>query len=74
MSTTISDVEKSTIESNVESSDKEYVGDHRIDTFTFAEQKNIVHRVDRRLVFTLGILYCISLVDRTNLGSAAIAG
>jgi len=31
-------------------------------------------RVDRRLVLTLGFLYMVSLIDRTNLGAAAIAG
>jgi hypothetical protein len=42
--------------------------------FTPQEQKRIIRRVDRRLVLTLGALYCVSLVDRTNLGSAVIAG
>jgi hypothetical protein len=42
--------------------------------FTPAEQRKIIHRVDRRLVVTVGVLYCISLMDRTNLSSAAIAG
>lgn len=42
--------------------------------FTPAEQRNIIHRVDRRLVVTVGVLYCISLMDRTNLSAAAIAG
>lgn len=42
--------------------------------FTPAEQKKIIHRIDRRLVLTVGVLYCISLMDRTNLSAAAIAG
>jgi hypothetical protein len=42
--------------------------------FTPAEQKNIIHRIDRRLVLTVGVLYCVSLMDRTNLSSANIAG
>lgn len=42
--------------------------------FTPAEQKKIIHRIDRRLVVTVGVLYCISLMDRTNLSAAAIAG
>lgn len=42
--------------------------------FTLKEQRKIVHRVDRRLVVTVGILYCISLMDRTNLSAASIAG
>jgi hypothetical protein len=42
--------------------------------FSPAETKAIIHRVDRRLVATVGIMYCISLMDRTNLSVAAIAG
>lgn len=42
--------------------------------FTPEEQRKIRHRVDRRLISTCGILYCISLMDRTNLSAAAIAG
>jgi len=42
--------------------------------FTPEEQKKIVHRVDRRLVSVLGALYCASLMDRTNLSAANIAG
>lgn len=42
--------------------------------FTPEEQKKIIHRIDRRLVVTVGVLYCISLMDRTNLSAAAIAG
>lgn len=42
--------------------------------FTPEETKKLIHRIDRRLVTTLGVMYCISLMDRTNLGAAAIAG
>ena len=42
--------------------------------FTPAEQQAIIHRIDRRLVLTCGFMYCISLMDRTNLGAAVIAG
>lgn len=42
--------------------------------FSPEEQKRIVWRIDRRLVTTLGVLYCVSLMDRTNLGAANIAG
>lgn len=42
--------------------------------FTPQEQRKIIHRIDRRLVFTVGVLYCVSLMDRTNLSAAAIAG
>lgn len=44
------------------------------DEFSSAEQTKIIHRVDRRLIVTCGIMYCISLMDRTNLSAAAIAG
>lgn len=44
------------------------------DEFTPEEQKQIIRRIDRRLVVTLGVLYCVSLMDRTNLGAAVIAG
>jgi len=36
-----------------------------IDAFTPAEQKKIIRRIDRRLVVTLGFMYCVSLMDRT---------
>ncbi|KAK0649424.1 major facilitator superfamily domain-containing protein [Cercophora newfieldiana] len=42
--------------------------------FSEAEQKAIIRRVDLRLVLTVGAMYCVSLMDRTNLGAASIAG
>jgi hypothetical protein len=42
--------------------------------FTPSEQRSIVHKVDRRLITGLGILFGVSLIDRTNLGNASIAG
>ena len=45
-----------------------------IDAFTPEEQKKIIRRVDFRLVPTLGFMYCVSLMDRTNLGIAAVGG
>jgi hypothetical protein len=44
------------------------------DEESYAEQRKIIHRVDRRLVTICGLAYCISLMDRTNLSAAAIAG
>ncbi|KAI1344149.1 major facilitator superfamily MFS-1 [Xylariaceae sp. FL0016] len=38
------------------------------------EAKKIMWKIDRRLVTTVGLMYCISLMDRTNLSAAAIAG
>ncbi|KJZ77226.1 hypothetical protein HIM_03547 [Hirsutella minnesotensis 3608] len=46
-------------------------GDHG---FTLHQQRKIIARVDRRLVVTVGLMYCISLMDRTNMSSAALAG
>ena len=42
--------------------------------FTQDEQCKIIRRIDRRLVATCGIMYWVSLLDRTNLSVAAIAG
>ncbi|KZW01247.1 MFS general substrate transporter [Exidia glandulosa HHB12029] len=42
--------------------------------FTPAEQKALIRRIDIRLVVTVGALYCISLIDRTNMSAANIAG
>lgn len=42
--------------------------------FTEAEQRAITRRIDRRLVVTLGAMYCVSLMDRTNMSAANIAG
>ncbi|KAL9120745.1 MAG: hypothetical protein Q9187_002698 [Circinaria calcarea] len=44
------------------------------ESYTYKEQREIIHRVDRRLVTMCGVMYCISLMDRTNLSAAAIAG
>jgi hypothetical protein len=42
--------------------------------WTHEEIQSVKHRIDRRLVTTVGFMYCISLMDRTNLSAAAIAG
>ena len=51
-----------------------YDTDPRINAFTLAEQRKIYRRIDIRLVVTLGCMYMISLLDRTNLGAASVAG
>ncbi|KAH6985250.1 major facilitator superfamily domain-containing protein [Ilyonectria destructans] len=38
------------------------------------EQKRITRRIDLRLLPILGIMYSVSLIDRTNLGLALVAG
>ncbi|KAM3514717.1 hypothetical protein MY11210_001688 [Beauveria gryllotalpidicola] len=47
-------------------------GDHVV--FTQQQQRDIVKRIDRRLVLTVGALYCVSLMDRVNMSAANIAG
>lgn len=42
--------------------------------FTPDEQRSIIRRIDRRLVVTVGAMYCVSLMDRTNMSAANIAG
>lgn len=59
---------------HVERTVSEDTNDERINAFTPAQQKKIIRRVDYRLVSILGIMYCASLMDRTNLSAAAIAG
>ena len=68
------DLEKSEVADQVEHVDAKDSNTILIHEFSEVEQKRIVQRIDRRLVTTLGVLYCASLMDRTNLGSAAIAG
>jgi hypothetical protein len=48
------------------SEDSDVVNNAHIDALTPEEQKKVIRRVDRRLVLTLGGMYCVSLMDRTN--------
>ena len=41
---------------------------------TSHEGRKIIRKIDYRLVIMLGSIYCVSLIDRTNLSNAAIAG
>ncbi|PNS21545.1 hypothetical protein CAC42_904 [Sphaceloma murrayae] len=42
--------------------------------FSPKEQRRITRKLDLRLVLTTGVVYCVSLMDRTNLSAAALAG
>lgn len=42
--------------------------------FTPEEQRKIMHRVDRRLIIICGLMYCVSLKDRSMVSGAAVAG
>lgn len=52
----------------------EKINDARINAFTPEQQRKIIRRIDKRLVLTLGVLYAVSLMDRTNTGIAVVAG
>jgi sugar phosphate permease len=56
----------------------EYAGkdssDENAAEVTPQEGRQILHRIDRRLVLICGLMYCVSLMDRTNLSVAAVAG
>ncbi|KAL2838668.1 major facilitator superfamily domain-containing protein [Aspergillus pseudodeflectus] len=38
------------------------------------DQRRIKRRIDRRLIPIVGLMYCVSLVDRTNVAAASVAG
>ncbi|KAF2674723.1 MFS general substrate transporter [Microthyrium microscopicum] len=63
------------LSSKQKSADSDFGPDDAIlSEFTKEEESKIMHRIDRRLVFTVGLAYCVSLMDRTNLSAANIAG
>lgn len=73
------DVEKSAVihlertESD-DSGESKALQDARINALTPEEQKKTMRKIDIRLVGILGLMYCVSLMDRTNLGIAVVAG
>lgn len=44
------------------------------EVYSDEEQRRIIRRIDRRLITSCGLAYFVSLMDRTNVGIAAIAG
>lgn len=69
------DSEKATVDHlPKDGSQLESDGGFPIEAVSAEETKRIMRRIDRRLVVTVGALYCVSLMDRTNLSAAAIAG
>lgn len=49
-------------------------GSETLSQWSIEQQKRIVRKIDLRLIPLCGIMYCVSLLDRTNLSNAAIAG
>jgi len=70
----MADIEKTQVDMAEDVGSKSSHQDSYECEFTPEEQKKIIHRIDRRLILTVGIMYCVSLMDRTNLSAAAIAG
>lgn len=48
--------------------------DEVLSMWSAAEQRRILRKVDYRLIPMCGLMYCVSLLDRTNLSNASIAG
>ena len=57
---------------NVDSGDAVNIDEDEV--YSYEEQRKIIHRVDRRLLPACGLALFVSLVGRTNVGMAAIAG
>ncbi|KAL8951953.1 MAG: hypothetical protein Q9222_002105 [Ikaeria aurantiellina] len=69
---TSSDYDKNYAEHQETSTTRGY--DPIIDQYSEAQIKRVVRKVDLRLIPLCGLMYCVSLLDRTNLSNAAIAG
>jgi hypothetical protein len=71
------DTEKAGVEhihDTVRSSDDDSTDQVDDNEFSPQEEKRIIRRIDLRVTFVCGAMYFISLLDRTNLGAANIAG
>ncbi|KAL2817480.1 major facilitator superfamily domain-containing protein [Aspergillus cavernicola] len=67
--------EKTSAEQHLESVQLEKANDNGpVFGIDAAHQKRVIRRIDLRLLPILGIMYSISLIDRTNLGLAFVAG
>jgi MFS family permease len=68
-------IDQDSEKARIEAQDSHVNAVNEVDThFTPEQQKAIIRRIDRRLITTIGFMYCVSLMDRTNLGAANIAG
>lgn len=59
-----------------QSKDEQYMtdDDRLLANWSETDQKRLIRKVDLRLIPLCGVMYCVSLLDRTNLSNAAIAG
>ena len=58
----------------VDASVGEDVADPILEQFSEADVRRVVRKIDWKLIPICGLMYCVSLLDRTNLSNAAIAG
>jgi hypothetical protein len=73
----ISQLETAPGSDNADLQDEKHDQEEALDddpVYSYAEQRKIVHRLDRRLITIAGVIYMNSLMDRSNLPNAAIAG
>jgi len=57
--------------------DSDGLSSHNVDydeVYSLHEQKRIIRKIDFRLISVLSVLYVVSMMDRLNLSTAAIAG
>ncbi|KAF3929477.1 hypothetical protein ABW19_dt0200009 [Dactylella cylindrospora] len=68
--------EKQLEKGNMEHLENKATSDQDSDYVEYSEEEKraITRRVDRRLVIMTGVTYCVSLMDRTNLSAASLAG
>ncbi|KAE8345038.1 hypothetical protein BDV24DRAFT_171001 [Aspergillus arachidicola] len=59
---------------NIEHVSQPIVKRDQWDEYSPADQRRIIHRIDRRLIPMTGLAYCVSMIDRTNISMAAVAG
>lgn len=64
-------------QTNTEDEKKNYLVQQEPDAdevYTVAEQRKIIHKVDRRLLILMGLMQAVSFLDRANIANAAVAG
>ncbi|CAL3966783.1 hypothetical protein PZA11_003270 [Diplocarpon coronariae] len=66
--------EKGSLPLDLKDNSRPDIGDEVSSRWSQEEQRRILRKVDVRLIPICGLMYCISLLDRTNLSNAAIAG
>ncbi|KAK4247962.1 major facilitator superfamily domain-containing protein [Corynascus novoguineensis] len=68
------DDEKDDEEQAMLSTEREPRGRRREPQFTPEEEQAVVHKLDRKLVVFVAVLYLLSFLDRSNIGNARVAG